>query len=85
MLRVGWPAAAGQYLTPLKLEVMNFFFLHPFKIKQQDDHPLVALHETPDQNTSEGGEFLDDGLRMEDMVLTPAEISIAAGSPEKLL
>jgi hypothetical protein len=64
---------------------MNFFFLHPFKLKLQEEHPLVALHETPDQNSSEGGEFLDDALRMEDMVLTPAENSVAAGSPEKLL
>jgi len=55
---------------------MNFFFIHPFKIKpvaQQEEHPLVALHETPDQNTSEGGEFLDDALRMEDMALTSAD------------
>ena len=69
----------------IKSELMHFFFLHPFKIKQQEEHPLVALHETADQNTSEGGEFLDDALRMEDMVLTPAESSIAAGSPENLL
>lgn len=64
---------------------MKFFFLHPFKVKLQEEHPLVALHETPDQNTSEGGEFIDDALRMEDMVQTPAEDSVVAGSPEKLL
>jgi len=56
---------------------MNFFFLHPFKIKpvvqQEEEHPLVALHETAAQNSSEGSEYLDDALRMEDMVMTPAE------------
>jgi len=64
---------------------MHFFFLHPRKSDQQEEHPLVTLHETRDQNSSEGSEFLDDALRMEDMVLTPIELSIAAGSPEKLL
>ena len=63
---------------------MHFFFLHPRKSDQQEEHPLVTLHETPDRNSSEGAEFLDDAIRMEDMVLTP-ELSIAAGSPEKLL
>jgi hypothetical protein len=64
---------------------MHFSFLHLRKTEQQEEHPLVKLHETPDRNTSEGGEFLDDALRMEDMMLTPIELSIAAGSPEKLL
>jgi len=64
---------------------MHFSFLHPRKKEPQEEHPLVPLHEAPDRNTSEGGEFLDDALRMEDMVLTPVELSIAAGSPEKLL
>lgn len=52
-------------------------------MKLQEEHPLVALHETADQNTSEGGEFLDDALRMEDMMPTPAEESIATGGPEQ--
>ncbi|MBS1606974.1 MAG: hypothetical protein JST42_30245 [Bacteroidetes bacterium] len=55
---------------------MNFLFIHPFKVKlvaQQEEHPLVALHETQDQNTSEGGEFLDDALRMDDMALASAD------------
>ncbi|WP_431215083.1 hypothetical protein ACQ86N_10340 [Puia sp. P3] len=64
---------------------MHFSFLYPRKNEQQEEHPLVTLHETADRNTNEGGEFLDDALRMEDMVLTPTELSIAAGSPEKLL
>ena len=63
---------------------MHFSFLHPFKIDLRDEHPLVDLHETP-HNTSEGSEFLDDALRMEDLVWTPTEESVAAGSPLNLL
>lgn len=47
---------------------MHFTFLHPFKLKLQDDHSLVPLHTAP-RNTDEGGEFLDDALRMEDLIL----------------
>jgi len=63
---------------------MHFSFLHPFKLKLEDEPPLVAVHAAP-QNTSEGGEFLDDALRMEDLILTPTEVSVAAGSPMNLL
>jgi hypothetical protein len=63
---------------------MHFSFLHPFKLQLEDEHPLVAVHAVP-QNTSEGGEFLDDALRMEDLILTPTEESVAAGSPMNLL
>ncbi|WP_343746592.1 hypothetical protein [Chitinophaga sp.] len=50
---------------------MHFTFLHPFKLKLHDDHSLVPLHSAP-HNTGEGGEFLDDALRMEDLFL-PAD------------
>jgi hypothetical protein len=77
MLRVGWPAAGRPILFTVKSEFMNFFFLHPFKLKpveqQEEEHSLVALHETADQNSSEGGEFLDDALRIEDMATPPAD------------
>lgn len=63
---------------------MHFSFLHPFKLQLQDEPPLVAIHAAP-QNISEGGEFLDDALRMEDLIWTPTEESIAAGSPANLL
>jgi len=63
---------------------MHYSFLHPFKLQLEDEHPLVAVHAAP-QNTSEGGEFLDDALRMEDLILTPTEVSVAAGSPMNLL
>jgi hypothetical protein len=64
---------------------MHFSFLHPFKINlQEQEHPLVVTHPTP-HDTSEGSEFLDDALRMEDLVLTPTEESVAAGSPAYLL
>jgi hypothetical protein len=63
---------------------MHFSFLHPFKINLQVEHPLVGNHPTP-HDTSEGSEFLDDALRMEDLILTPTEESVAAGSPACLL
>jgi len=63
---------------------MHLNFLHPFKIDLRDEHPTVVVH-AAEQNTSEGGEFLDDALRMEDLVLTPTELSVAAGSPTNLL
>lgn len=63
---------------------MNFSFLHPFKLDLRDEQPPV-VHRIEEHDTSEGGEFLDDALRMEDVLLTPPEQSIAAGSPLNLL
>lgn len=61
--------------------------LHPVD-KNPDDRPeeyqLLPFHEPP-QNTSEGSEFLDDAIRMEDQAQVYTEQSIAAGSPENLL
>lgn len=66
---------------------MIFFFLHPVAHGPHvpsDEHQLVPLHEHP-HNTNEGGEFLDDSLRMDDQQVVYTEESIAAGSPENLL
>ena len=63
---------------------MQFSFLHPFKLRLQEEHPVVAVH-AAQHDTSEGSEFLDDALRMEDVILTPFEECIAAGSPASLL
>ena len=63
---------------------MQFSFLHPFKIKLEEEHPQVAIHVAP-HSTSEGSEFLDDALRMEDLIWTHTEESIATGSPVNLL
>lgn len=49
-----------------------------------EDHPLVKLHEPP-QDTSEGGEFLDDAIHMDEVYVVPTEESISAGSPENFL
>lgn len=66
---------------------MIFYFLHPagnhLRVPS-DEHQLVTLHESP-HNTSEGSEFLDDALRMEDEPVVYTEQSIAAGSPDSLL
>jgi hypothetical protein len=51
---------------------MHFSFIHPFKLNLRDGHTQVAeftLHE-PLHDTSEGSEFLDDALRMEDLSIT---------------
>ena len=64
---------------------MLFPFIHPIKHNLNDDHSLVPTHERPPQNTSDGGEFLDDGFRMEDLPIARTEEVIAAGYPENLL
>ena len=66
---------------------MNFSFLlpHTKKLKDQSvEHLIVSMHQ-PLHDLSEGGEFLDDALRMEDLPRAHTEESIAAGSPENLL
>ncbi|MDO6435629.1 hypothetical protein Q4E93_33760 [Flavitalea sp. BT771] len=63
---------------------MHFFFFHPIKRSVVDEPVLVTSHELP-RNTSEGSEFLDDAIRMEDLSLTHTEESVAAGSPLNLL
>ncbi len=65
---------------------MIFPFLHPVANSlavPSDEHQLVPLHEAP-LNTNEGGEFLDDTLRMDDQPIIHTEESIAAGSPQNL-
>jgi len=57
---------------------MHFSFLHPFKLKLHEDHSLVPLHAMP-HDIDEGGEFLDDALRMEDIIL-PADHNTVAGA-----
>jgi len=63
---------------------MHFPFLYPNKSNLQAEHPLIAILQPP-HNTSEGSEFLDDAIRMEDLSLTRFEESVAAGSPDNLL
>ncbi|HTI89955.1 MAG TPA: hypothetical protein VL727_05170 [Puia sp.] len=69
---------------------MLFSFLQPTKRKAREEHALVSIHELVPihallHSSSEGSEFLDDAIRMEDMSTTRCEECIAAGSPEKLL
>jgi hypothetical protein len=54
-------------------------FLHIFR-GNPGEPALVAIPELP-HNTSEGSEFLDDAIRMEDLSLTQ---SVAAGCPEPI-
>jgi hypothetical protein len=78
---VSW--SANQFFT-VNVNIMHFFFLHPIRSNPRDEHALVAIHESP-SNTSEGSEFLDDAIRMEDLSLVHTEESVATGSPENLL
>jgi hypothetical protein len=63
---------------------MHFFFLPPVKSKPKEEHVLVAIHALP-RNTSDGSEFIDDAIRMEDLTWTHTEECVAAGSPANLL
>lgn len=48
---------------------MHFPFLHPVGHQYfPSENPQLVIHEQP-TNTSEGSEFLDDAIRMEDIVL----------------
>ncbi|MBS1665488.1 MAG: hypothetical protein JST68_30885 [Bacteroidetes bacterium] len=60
---------------------MHLSFIHPFKINREES-TLVPLHE-PERNTSDGGEFMDDALRMEDMIPRTEEF-ISSGTPGNL-
>ncbi|MBO9572700.1 MAG: hypothetical protein J7497_10920 [Chitinophagaceae bacterium] len=63
---------------------MHNFFFYPPANKAEDIHTLVPLHEI-EYNTTEGGEFLDDAIRTEDLPPIYSEENIAPGSPENLL
>jgi hypothetical protein len=60
-------------------------FLHTSKDELGDEHPLIATPEQRNRNTNEGSEFLDDSLRMEDLIMPRTEESVAAGTPNILL
>ena len=66
---------------------MHLFFLHPGTkdLKDQlNEYKLVPSHEQS-YNTSDGGEFLDDAVRMEDLSIINTEESIAGESLYNLL
>jgi hypothetical protein len=65
-------------------------YFHPFKLnlrpKHQEPEPVVVRLHAPAHDTMEGAEFMDDALRFEDeWPLIQTEVSVASGSPEKLL
>lgn len=66
---------------------MLFDYFHPFKLNRvrTQEPVLVRLH-APEHDTMEGAEFMNDALRFEDeLPLMQTEVSVATGSPEKLL
>jgi hypothetical protein len=52
---------------------MNFFFIHPFKMRR--DPANVPPHRAPIHDQSEGSEFLDDAIHWEDVQETPVSYS----------
>ena len=60
---------------------MHLFFLHPDTkdLKDQLNEPMRPSHEQSD-NTSDGGEFLDDAIRIEDLSIIQSEENIAGES-----
>jgi hypothetical protein len=67
---------------------MFSFFLyhrvHNLSARSTEPHPAIKHHELH-HDSSEGGEFLDDAIHMEDLPVTSAEVGVAAGSPDNLL
>ena len=63
---------------------MYFPFLHPITNNHLPEKYRQVVRHEPRSLSVEGGEFLDDGLRMEDMPPRTEE-SVAAGAPENLL
>ena len=69
---------------------MLFDYFHPFKLnlrpKPKEPVEVVVRLHAPAHDTMEGAEFMDDALRFEDeWPLAKTEVSVASGSPEKLL
>ena len=63
-----------------------FSFLHllqPPSKNKETEIPNILLEEF-DQNITDGGEFIDDSLRMIDQPLVYTEISVAAGNPAEM-
>ena len=59
---------------------MNFFFIHPAKNSEgaADEHILVPL-QNHGHDLSEGSEFLDDAIRIEDLPESDMEENITDG------
>lgn len=62
---------------------MHFPFLHHVRSNAEEPPPVVN-HE-PESFSMEGSEFLDDAIRMEDLMPVRTEEIVAAGSPGNLL
>ena len=65
---------------------MTLFFLHRPVISRDSNHgkrSLVSMH-GPERNITDGGEFIDDAIRMKDLSLIYTDNQIAAADPEDL-
>ena len=62
---------------------MHLFFLHPDTkdLKDQLNEPMLRPSHEQSDNTSNGDEFLDDAIRMEDLSIIQTEESIAGEKP----
>ena len=61
---------------------MHPFFLHPGikDLKGQLNEPMLRPSHEQSYNTSDGGEFLDDAIRIEDLSIIQTEENIAGES-----
>ena len=61
---------------------MHFFFLHPATkdLEDQINEPMLRPSHEQLYNTSDGGEFLDDAIRIEDLSIIQSEENIAGES-----
>ena len=65
---------------------MNLFFLHRPVANRNDDHGKrspVSMHNM-ERNIADGGEFIDDAIRMKDLSLIYTDNRIAATDPDDL-
>jgi hypothetical protein len=70
----------------LNVNIMNLFFLHqPVKKRKEESakRTLVSMKGT-EHNITDGGEFLDDAIRMKDLSLAYTDNRIAEIDPEDL-
>lgn len=61
---------------------MHLFFLHPDTkdLKDQLNEPMLRPSHEQLYNTSDGDEFLDDAIRIEDLSIIQSEENIAGES-----
>jgi hypothetical protein len=55
---------------------MNFFYIHPFKIRKEAANQPAQARSKNGHDLSEGGEFLDDAIHSEDVQEIPVSYTV---------